>query len=290
MSSFFDSKKPIKRPAHPTWALLEPGNLPNFAFAGRALGSIVPHSAILQPTSSYFLPVKLETLDNAFKELEISRDRVEDSGAKTFIDSQDNKELQGKLGRILDLRTHSTDTSNLTIETQTVCTRTFLNSPVLFEELKKDADTLKRLNKILDDEGVADMVVGLKTCIDADLKFSLSSKSGTNLGATIPVNEIIVALGSPPVPIDLSLGAEVNLERIRKYVQEHQAKGERVFALQYQRIMRVKRWRKQKEIEMPGLEVFEHGLYDLGDGDDDYDDDDLILCPAGEFPAQATTM
>ncbi len=34
----------------------------------------------------------------------------------------------------------------------------------------------------------------------------------------------------------------------------------------------------------------EQGLYAQGDEDDDYDDDDLILCPAGELPNEMVTM
>ena len=279
MSSLFHSKKPVAKPKDASWAVLEPANLPPVAFADRALGSIIPHSAVYQPTSSHFLPIKQATLKEIFSRNDSEPYRTEDSGAKTFIDSQDTAELKGKLSKILDLRTHKTATDSLTIETQTVCTRTFLNPPVVFEELKKDNDTLAALNKILDDEGEANMIIGLKTCIDAKLNYTLQDDKGTNITATIPINEILVALGTPPVPIDLTLSAEANLQKIRDYMTEFEAKGERVFALQFQRIMRAGNWRKKKTIELQGLQFFEQGLHGLDDDDEDLDDDDLVLCP-----------
>jgi hypothetical protein len=111
----------------------------------------------------------------------------------------------------------------------------------------------------------------------------------------------MTALGIPSLEVlgvSLDATAHVKLEAIKDYVAKHQAKGERVFAVQYARITTVKKFREEQKIKLRGTEFFAQGILSGQEGQVDdpsqgvygITKDGYVISSPTDFPEGAPTF
>jgi hypothetical protein len=220
--------------------------------------------------------------------------RVEDESASLCLDATRKAEIKARLTSLFQARsTHSAASSHIISNTKIV-TRLLDQHNTHFRGLKKlyGPEIMQLIDNKHhsrgDDAQTVYLVVGTKTCLNAQTKSFNTSEDGRTGGLRLPVQETLTTtMGLPSVlpvaatlfntdaggrPLDITVDA--NDQRAANTLRDGIAKGERLFAIQCIRIRTHRSW---KFWSKPDLETF--GIQDgvLGGDDSDADSDDEVV-------------
>ncbi|KAH7007719.1 hypothetical protein EDB80DRAFT_881213 [Ilyonectria destructans] len=246
-----------------TWALLSVNKLPPGKFTEHTLGCVV--SDMENPTDDCFPPDNKDVLEAA----KISQIfEMDDTNAEHFQRSVSDMDIRMKLTDIFSSRIAKSKDNETSISSQTVITRILTAHPTVFNALKNmHEDELRRRLK---NNKTLYMIVGFKTCVDADISSYFRQVKEASTEVQVPVDKILLALGlSPTFGTNLSVAAQV--KKIQEHLSEHIATGERIFAVQYRMITTEGTW-LWKDTVLRAYPNHAAGL--LGEDDDEENQDD----------------
>jgi hypothetical protein len=263
-----------KRPA-PTWAIFAPTELELPAqLSHKLLGSII--ADIENPSHEYCPEDVKSILDGLVEAVE-----VQDSNVETELSSAENAGARARLQTIFRIEADRSNSSDTTLKSETVITRTLQQQRKVFNAIIATyKDTVLKLLK--DNSGRGYMVVGIKTCVDAEISTNNGMRRFLEGSLGIPISTTLLH------GTDIVLGGTANpdiggmSEKIRKALTTRVATGERIYSIQYRQI-----WRKRERLLSP-LHVAEYGKLfpvdprraafsseeDTSEEEDDGEDDD----------------
>lgn len=215
-----------------TWGLLLPSSILNGSEAPRLLGRIVANvDDLLQD----YVPENPQDVISSVPDLEPME--VVDNDVETFISATEGEEAQVRLAQIFGVTKGSSQQHSSRFKAQTVITRVLRQHDKVFTALMKthNKDIIELLKKQSTQRGY--LIVGLKTCVDAEICSSAQSSGKGGITLEVPLQEAAIAFGAPPLPINLvNPSITVNRENSRDLLSRFVASGERIFSVRVREI------------------------------------------------------
>ena len=253
------------------------------------LGRIVADFA--SPTDEYLPEDPRVALNSKFLEI------IDTDFSTLFAGSKDNS-VESKIGQILGISGENGHNSQSRLHSKLVRTRTL---PQHREALKALLGRFRPqiLQLLKDNGGVAYMVVGIKSAVDAEHATEGQFGSRTALMIGLPTDAIATAASHGMVTLGQSADIDVNSSRARGQAFESAATmdGEQVFAIRY-RLVKLKKnflGRQEPDVDYGSVKrvAVEAGVYsdvvegreevsededenDHDDNDDEYDSDEDV--------------
>ena len=242
-----------------TWALLSVNKLPPGKFTEHTLGCVV--SDINNPTDDCFPPNNTDVLKVA-KISEIFE--MNDTNAEHVRSTVNDANVRLKLTDIFSSQITTSGKNETTISSQMVITRILTAHPEVFQALQTlhSSELRSRMKNNKKKPGLLYMIVGFKTCVDADISSYHKQVKEASADVHVPLDKILLALGLP-LTFGADLGAAARLEKIQQYLSKHVATGERIFAVQYRQITTETTWKFKKNTVLNGYATSQGGL--MGD-------------------------
>ncbi|KAJ3534543.1 hypothetical protein NM208_g7497 [Fusarium decemcellulare] len=223
---------PTRRKPGPTWGLLLPGSILDGKEAPLLLGRIVANvDDLLQD----FVPDNPQLVINSIPGLEAMK--VVDNDVETFIATTDSKDAKLRLTQIFGMSGENTQQSSGHVKARTVITRLLRQHDKVFTALMKahKDEIVQLLRKQPTQRGY--MIVGVKTCINAQMSSSDQSSSDAGITFELPLQEAAMAFGVPPLPLNLANPSiQVTRDNSRELLSRFMAVGERVFSVRVREI------------------------------------------------------
>lgn len=261
----------------PTWVFLPPGDLPPATLAPKLLGAIVPdfeHPAV------DFVPD-----DAAMFRLDSSD--VLKMPSKDF----DSSALGGDINNSLTLHfaellqsTYSAELSNTrALKSKYICTWTLSHPRKIFDAVKAhhEQEILRLIeHNPKQHRGAVYMVVGIKVCLDAEMSTESSTARDIDGNIGVPVNSIVTAATGVILPVDASIGTEVQHRDAQNSRVNQIVCGAYIFAVQYRMIMKESSWktwtaRKPRQTQYGDWKTVPKGKgFYTGEEDDESDDEE----------------
>ncbi|KAF5257176.1 hypothetical protein FOXYS1_12311 [Fusarium oxysporum] len=243
-----------------TWALLSVNKLPPGKFTEHTLGCVV--TDIENPTDDWFPPDNSDVLKTAG----ISQIfEMDDTNAAHFQSSVSDMDIRMKLSDIFSSRSANSKDNETRVSSQTVITRILTAHPAVFDALKNMHEG--ELRTRLKNKKTLYMIVGFKTCVDADISSYFKQIKEVSVDVQVPVDKILLALGLP-LTFGADLGVAGKVKKIQEYLSKHIATGERIFAVQYRTITTERTWFEKIMV----LGSYPNPVAGLLSEDDDKDD------------------
>jgi hypothetical protein len=260
----------------PTWVFLSSGDLPPATLTPRLLGAIVPdfeHPAV------DFVP------DDA------SMFRSDSSDVLTMPSKDFDSALGGDTSGALTLHfaellrsKHSVELSNTrALKSKYICTWTLSQPRKIFDAVKArhEQEILRLIERNPKrHRGAVYMVVGIKVCLDPEMSTESSTARDIDVNIGVPVNSIVTAATGVILPVDASIGAEVQHHNTQNSRVNQIVCGAYIFAVQYRMIMKESGWkvwtaRKPRQTQygdwktVPKAKGFYTGEEDSGSDDEE---------------------
>ena len=197
------------------------------------LGRVVANFA--SPTDEY-IPEDPRLALNS-KTLEII-----DTDFSTLFAGSKNKSIESKVSQILGISAENGHNSQISLQSKLVRTRTLTqHREALRALLERFRSQIVQLLK--DNGGVAYMVVGIKSALDADHAIERRFGNRTALTIGLPTGAIVTAASHGTV--NLGQSADINVDSCRERDQAFESAatmdGEQVFAIRY-RLLKLKKY------------------------------------------------
>ncbi|KAF5002844.1 hypothetical protein FDECE_10506 [Fusarium decemcellulare] len=223
---------PTRRKPGPTWGLLLPGSILDGKEAPLLLGRIVANvDDLLQD----FVPDNPQLVIKSLQGLEPMK--VVDNDVETFIATTDSQDAKVRLTQIFGMSGGNTQQSSGQVKARTVITRMLRQHDKVFTALMKahKDEIVQLLQKQPTQRGY--MIVGVKTCINAQMSSSDQSSSNAGITFELPLQEAAMAFGAPPLPLNLANPSiQVTRDNSRELLSRFMAVGERVFSVRVREI------------------------------------------------------
>ncbi|CAG8957040.1 hypothetical protein HYFRA_00012521 [Hymenoscyphus fraxineus] len=244
-----------------------------------------------------FVPLLTTTTMPALEKIE-----VQDESAVVYLNGNHKADVKARLTSLLHVGSTNATSSSRIVSSTSIITRLLSQHTTHFNELKKlySPEITQLINDKRhiksDDSRTVYLVVGTKTCLDAQVGSSDMDDVVREGGIQVPVEAILNASGVPiPSLPALDVGVDATRQRTTNALQMRTAKGERLFALQCRQIKTHKSWRywsKPPELQVLGMKdgVFKtskpSNSDDSGDSESDDTDDDVD----STIEAQSTSL
>ena len=291
-----------------TWVLLSTNRLPSATEKSNLLGAVVMDFKDPQGESE---PEDVPTFMQSFRHLQ---DQSKEGNFQTMIQQGVSHSTQARLGDIVRVQ-FGKDANNTQSLRSTSVTTIWIKKPgLIFAELKKRhkekiGQLLQQslnplMKKQLERPGVLYMIVGLKICEDASMDNAMSRELDQQASAQAPLDKIVVGATGFPMPDMVNPGISNDTKDHVSATSGRTFEGDRIFAVQYRVIMKVKQWNKMPwtssrdaQVEMGSYATFSRdlALFESGASDEDMVDreelsDDELDIGSSEFTRMLATQ
>ncbi|OJZ79712.1 hypothetical protein ASPFODRAFT_38521 [Aspergillus luchuensis CBS 106.47] len=221
-----------RRKAGPTWGLLHPSSILDGSEAPLLLGRIVVN---VDDMLQGYVPHDPREVLKSLPELEPME--VVDTDVETFIATTANNEAQARLTEIFGISGATNQQHGRHFKARTVIRRMLKQHDKVFSALMTahEREIVELLENQPKKRGY--MIVGLKTCVNAEISSSDQSSNEAGGGLKVSLQEAAMAFGAPPLPINLAnLSAAVNRANSQSLLSRFVATGERVFSVRVREV------------------------------------------------------
>ena len=171
---------------------------------------------------------------------------VTSNDVENVLATTKSKDAQVRLEQILGISSTNSEEASKNFKSRMVITRTLRQHQQVFDALiKAHKDDIMKLLKN-QSRHRAYMIVGLKTCLNAEFGSSNSSSSGGEVHLQVPLQEAAMAFGAPPLPFSLTNPSiQVTKETSKELLSRFLAVGERVFSVRVREVKLHSLFRKE---------------------------------------------
>ncbi|GKZ27283.1 hypothetical protein AbraIFM66951_004874 [Aspergillus brasiliensis] len=253
---------------HPTFVITE--RLPCEKYFDKLLGVVV--ADITCPHHEY-------CPDAPTRGISSDPDDTIEADVETFLLSQSNASIRADLRALFGLGAESASSTKRGINSKWVLTRRLPQHRKAFEAI---VDTYgNELMKMLkNNNGRGYMVVGFKTCIDAEISQGSERLWKLDGNMTIPVSKLATAASHGAAVFDGSMDPSVSVSKKSgiRVIAQSIARGEQIFAVQYRKVSLKKSYfSTEQKAEIRRLKTVDHedGIYGTNEDDEvRYEDED----------------
>ena len=264
----------------PTWALLSPSSLPDDSERANLLGSIV--ADFEHPLDNYIPDDICDILPH-----NAQAQPTEDTNFKVTLLSASGGKAAARLGDILKISLERDVKDELHLTSTKVRTYILKQQLKIFALLKKtfSGEILNMIDQAPSrNNGAVFMVVGIKTCFDAEISSQTAEeRERTSRAALSGTSMLAEEINIPPMTAG-ELGTVVSNRGRGNADGTQVARGSRIFAIQYRLIKRRSAWFQTVRPKIADFDFGDHFLpegnamfgnsEDEGEQEDDGDDSD----------------
>ncbi|KAH8125986.1 hypothetical protein FP744_10006210 [Trichoderma asperellum] len=160
---------------------------------------------------------------------------IEAKNAQEAADASTNNKVGFQLSEIVKVEGSWGGGFNFDVSAQTIRTFKLHRESHVLKAMWKDLKVRKEILETLDEQSKLYMIVGFKTCINADAKWLASKNWAGRL--SLSVTEILTAAGVP-IPPWLEVKIDAGCDRDKTFVQMASLFGERIIAVRYRQVAR----------------------------------------------------
>jgi hypothetical protein len=160
---------------------------------------------------------------------------TEAKNAQEVIDASTSNTVGFQLSEIVKTEGGWGGGSNVNVSAQTIRTFNLPRQSQVLKAMWKDLKVRKDILETLGEQSKLYMIVGFKTCINAEAQW-LASKNWTGR-LSLSVTEILAVAGVP-IPPWLEVKIQAGCDRDKTIVQMASLFGERIFAVRYRQVAR----------------------------------------------------
>jgi hypothetical protein len=253
---------------HPTFVLTE--RLPCEKYFDKFLGVVV--ADIARPHHEY-------CPNDPRLAVSYGPDDIIETDVETFLSSQSNASVQATLRGLFGLDAESESSTEHGIRSKWVLTRRLPQHRKVFEAIVgKYGNELVQMLK--NNNGQGYMVVGFKTCVDAEITQGSERLRKLDGNMTIPVSQLAAAASHGVAVVGGTMDPSVSVLKQSgiRVIAQSIAKGEQIFAVQYRKISLKKSFfNAEQRATLQPLKTVDHedGIYGTNKNDEvRYEDED----------------